>query len=325
MDKIKASSAFIDGCVVEKDFFLFSSRLDVQPHDEYDHGLVVWYFKGKWMYQTRNWQVSSVCVMRPITAEPRRGYVALEQGTGIVGVYWPGTTASQDEALPGGESGHGIASLMDVKQIGSNLYVCGYGGKLMRRTGGKWETFNKGLKALGFGDYLEQGMALSDALNARELTQRDMHAIDGFSEQAIFCVGRVGLIFRFDGNTWVQVDSPTNVDLNCLHCAGDGFVYAAGKSGVLLQGNDKGFYALHTGVDDDFYSMTWFDGHLYVGGVKGLYRLKNNGLHYVDTKQGAFSCKALDAGDGQLLVVAERWALVFDGVNWEKIVNPDNI
>ena len=195
----------------------------------------------------------------------------------------------------------------------------------MRRVNGKWETFNKGLKTLDLGDYLKQGINLDDALDAAELTQRDMLAIDGFSEQAIFCVGRVGLIFRFDGNTWVQADSPTNVDLNCVHCAGDGFIYAAGKSGVLLQGNDKGFYALHTGVDDDFYSVTWFNGCLYVGGLKGLYRLESNGLHYVDTKQDTFSCKALDAGDGQLLVVAERWALVFDGVNWKRIDDPDTL
>ena len=79
------------------------------------------------MYQDRNWEVSSVCVMRPVTAEPRRGSIALEEGTGIVGIYWPGAQATEDELLPGAEDRHGIPSLNDVKQIGTSLYVCGYG------------------------------------------------------------------------------------------------------------------------------------------------------------------------------------------------------
>ena len=78
-------------------------------------------------------------------------------------------------------------------------------------------------------------------------------------------------------------------------------------------------------MNDDFYALTWFNGHLYVGGLKGLYRLERDGLHYVNTMQGAFSCVALDARDGQLLVVADRWLLVFDGTNWKRIDDPDNI
>ena len=325
MNSEKTSVTFLDGCILEKDVYLFSCRLDSQPSDEYDLGIVEWYVDGEWMYQKRDWQVSSVCVMRPTIEESRRASVVLEEGSGVVGVYWPSAKATVDEVLPGAEDGHGIASLTDIKQIGNSVYVCGYGGKLMRRTNEKWEILDTGLKALGLGDYLTQGMALEDALEAAEKTQRNMDAIHGLSEQAVYCVGREGLIFRFDGTRWSAVEPSTNANLQCVHCAGDGFVYTAGQPGILLKGNERGFHALHTGVTDDFYSMTWFEGHLYVGGLKGLYRLESHGLQLVDTKQGSFSCVALDSVEGQLLAVAERWLLVFDGVSWKRIEDPDNV
>ncbi|NHZ65728.1 hypothetical protein [Massilia genomosp. 1] len=321
----QASVEFLDGCIIESDYFFISTRMDAQPMNEYDHGRLKWFDAGKWFYQDRHWQVSSVCTISGFSAQGNRAYVALEEGSGVVGFYIPGSDHVADEILPGAEDGHGIPSLTDINQIGNNLYICGYGGKVMRRADGTWKTFDKGLKATGLGDYLEQGMSVSEALKAARLTQRDMCAIDGFSEEAIFCVGREGLLFCFDGSTWLQVAQATNVDLNCVHCADDGWVYAAGNNGVLVQGKGSNFHVLDTGAHDDFYSTTWFNGHLYVGGLKGLYRLESGKLRYVDTGQGTFKCRALDSGHGQMLVVAKRWLAVFDGKRWQRIDDPDNI
>ncbi|NHZ89218.1 hypothetical protein F2P45_09335 [Massilia sp. CCM 8733] len=326
MAKSAASLEFLDGCIIEKDYFFFSTRLDIQPLDEYDHGRIMWFESGRWFYQDRNWQVSAVCVLANTVSKEDRAYVTLEEGSGVVGFYIPGRKKDViDEDLPGGEHGHGIASLTDISQVGGNLYLCGYGGRVMRRVDGKWEPFDKGLKALTFGDFLQRGMTVPDALQAAAPTQRDLTAINGFSEDDIYCVGREGLIFHFDGQIWFQIEKPTNVDLNCVHCAEDGFVYAAGNRGVLVQGKGNNFHALATGVHDDFYAATWFDDHLYVGGLKGLYRLEKDGLRYVDTGEGSFKCRALDSCAGQMLVVAKRWLAVFDGLNWKRIDHPDNI
>lgn len=80
MNSEKTSVTFLDGCILEKDIYLFSCRLDSQPYDEYDLGIVEWYVKGKWMYQKRDWQVSSVCVLRPTGEESRRASIVLEEG-----------------------------------------------------------------------------------------------------------------------------------------------------------------------------------------------------------------------------------------------------
>lgn len=71
--------------------------------------------------------------------------------------------------------------------------------------------------------------------------------------------------------------------------------------------------------------MAFFDGSLYVGGSKGLYKLEGESLHPVATNQRApFNCVELDSHDGQLLVVSDRWFLVFDGKVWRRIDDPDN-
>ncbi|NHZ65727.1 hypothetical protein [Massilia genomosp. 1] len=325
MVKSMASVKFLDGCIIEKDYFFTSTRMDAQSESEYDHGRLQWFNAGEWAYRDRHWQVSSVCVLPGYSEGRTRAYVALEQGTGVVGFYSPGVADPVDETLPGAEHGHGIASLLKICEIEKTLYLCGYAGIVMRRINGKWEKSNQSLKAMTFGDYLRDGMSFDDALNAAKLTQRDMRAIGGRASNAIFCVGREGVIFRFDGETWTKIDSPTNTDLNCVYAAEDGFVYAAGNQGILLQGKENNFWALDKGAVDDFYSICWFDGNLYIGGLKGIYRLQKNGLHYVDTNQGGFKCKGMDAAYGQLLVVAERWLLVFDGHRWTRIDHPDNV
>ena len=45
----------------------------------------------------------------------------------------------------------------------------------------------------------------------------------------------------------------------------------------------------------------------------------------VRTNQNApFNCVELDSYDGELLVVSDRWFLVFDGTTWRRIDDSDN-
>ena len=124
---------------------------------------------------------------------------------------------------------------------------------------------------------------------------------------------------------WERVDSRTNATLRDIAVNDSGVFYICGKNGTLIVGDERGFLPISSNIDDYLKSMAFFNGDLYVGGSKGLYKLAGQSLQPVRTNQNApFNCVELDAYDGELLVVSDRWFLVFDGVNWRRIDDPDN-
>lgn len=95
-----------------------------------------------------------------------------------------------------------------------------------------------------------------------------------------------------------------------------GIFYICGRNGTLIAGDERGFSPIITNIDDYLKSMAFFNDEFYVGGSKGLYKLVQQSLQPVLTNQNSpFNCVELDAYDGELLVVSDRWFLVFDGKN----------
>lgn len=318
-----ASCIFLDGCVIERDYFFLSTRLDALPNSDFDHGRLSWCDSGKWNRQDRNWEVESVCVIQP-SQNSGRAYAALESSTGIVGIYRPGQSAL-DDTLPGAEDGHGLPTMTQIRQIGQTVFAVGTLSYAFKRTEKGWQSCNDGLPFKSVEDFQKEGLKLVDAVMASSDSAALLTTIDGTSESNLFCAGANGAIYHNNGKVWSPLERVTNAYLTRIKTVDDKTTYIAGKNGILLVGNEKGFRPLATGSSDYFKSVEWFDGKLYVGGKKGLYVLVGDSLHRVDTKlPGEHSVVALNAYDGQLLAVCERWLLVFDGRNWARVDHPDN-
>ncbi|MFZ6675226.1 hypothetical protein [Undibacterium sp. Xuan67W] len=82
-----ASCVFLSACIIEKDYFYFSTRLDALPSDEYFHARLSTYDQGAWNKHDREQQVVSVCVMRQTETENTRAYCALELASGKIEVW----------------------------------------------------------------------------------------------------------------------------------------------------------------------------------------------------------------------------------------------
>lgn len=325
MKKKKASAVYLSGKIIERGIYVFSSRLDALPDGEYFHAEISAYNKGSFTFQERDEQVESICIRRESREEPFRALCVVPRFNSIVGFYQKdGQEYSESLPEPRNKSG-GV--MKQLRLIDGGLYAVGSGGCVYKRLSkNNWILFDEGFDTRDTSYYRKQGYSFSQALDLSSENETNINSINGLGER-LFCAGDRGEVFFRKNATWIKVDSGTNSILTDVQLDGgrDQSVYVCGWRGTLLKGDERGFSQLLTNVDDYLKSMAFFNGELYVGGSKGLYKLVGKSLQLVKTNQNApFNCVELDAYDGELLVVSDRWFLVFDGVNWRRIDDPDN-
>jgi photosystem II stability/assembly factor-like uncharacterized protein len=150
----------------------------------------------------------------------------------------------------------------------------------------------------------------------------NIEAIDGFSGEDLYAVGNRGQIWQRAKGKWINHDVPTNADLNAVKCAGDGYVYAGGKAGVLVRGLKDTWAAVdHHEELDSVWDLEWFDGRLYLSTLDGVWVLGRKGLEPVDFgKDEPKSWYQLSAADDVLWSVGEYDIMAFDRKRWTRVV-----
>jgi len=201
--------------------------------------------------------------------------------------------------------------LMDLRAIGGNLFACGVQNQVFRQTGGIWVKVDQGTFSPFVGD-----------------VDRRLESIHGFSTNDIYAVGSSGAIWHYDGQTWSRLDSPTNVTLNVVLCASDGFVYVGGATGLLLRGRrDAGWQQIGSpeeilGVVED---LAEFQGKIYVTCTSKLFRIADDIVEDVEIPVEGERCfYAVDATPESLWCVGGEVVLQFDGTKWEQFLCPEN-
>jgi hypothetical protein len=191
-----------------------------------------------------------------------------------------------------------------ARTIGGRAYIAGMDRQVYRRsTKLRWEALDAGLP----GD--------DDEVVSFE-------AIDGFSENEIYAVGRKGEIWRYDGKRWHQIETPTNLILLGVHCAADGVVYACGQVGMLLRGrNDEWEVVEQTATEQDFWDVIWFKGSLYLATREVLYVLRNGEMAPADygDEDIPFSFYRFTATPDVLWTIGSKDVMRFDGATWSRV------
>jgi hypothetical protein len=158
-----------------------------------------------------------------------------------------------------------------------------------------------------------------------DLTDTSFESIDGFSEQEIYTVGWEGEIWQYDGATFSQRTSPTNLALYKVRCAADGFVYACGQLGTLLRGRGEQWEVIeHESMSDDLWGLEIFNGDVYVSSTHFVYRLEDGKLIPVDFGDDVpQTCYHLSAADGIMWSIGPKDVMEFDGSSWKRILRID--
>ncbi|MBF5005301.1 PQQ-like beta-propeller repeat protein [Diaphorobacter caeni] len=318
-----SSSKYLSGKIVERGIYFFSSRLDSLSSGYYDAAIISACKEGKFFYQPRDLQVESVCIRRETMEEPIRASCVLPRFNSVVGFYPKGGGAN-DEALPKPpNSGGGVMG--QLRQIDGLLYAAGSVGCIYQRiSANNWRLLSNGLNTKGIEEYRSEGYSALEAIDLIE-GQAVTTCING-GHGKIFIAGHDGKVFFLKGDTWIEVNSNTNAILNDIQIDQSGTVYVSGRGGILLRGDELGFSVIPTNLSEHLKTMAFFEGRLYIGSEKGLYVLDGDVVKPVPTiEKGPFNCVELDSYDGELLVVSDRWFMVFDGKDWKKTVDPDNL
>lgn len=196
--------------------------------------------------------------------------------------------------------------LCGVRNIGNEVFVVGMNRQVYRRTGvDAWESFDKGIDR---------------ATNTEEVF--GFQAVDGFDENALYAVGWEGEIWRCTHGIWQQENSVVKNVLVDVCCAGNGFVYASGRNGILIRGKEGHWEVLpQPNFTEDIWSLAWFDNKLYAASLENVFVLHDdNTLSAVDMGEDrAATCYKLVTGASLMWSIGEKDVMCFDGARWTRI------
>ncbi len=249
--------------------------------------LMMWSKKNRrWHHFNLGWTAINVLASKSqMYALNRHGRVLVADASGV-----------REEILDDGPNPKG--DVCDMCLIGDNLYVAGMNRRVYRREGpNQWVNFDEGI-----------------SLPADEDQAAGFKAIHGTSESGtIAVVGLDGEIWQCQNGDWLQVDSPTNINLSCVRVINSDLAYAGGDSGVLLVGKGRTWKSIeHNTTKEDIWDIEWFNNRLYITTKTAFWALGDNDkLELVNMGLGpGISFRHLHANDGVL------WSFGPKDISW---------
>lgn len=290
------------GMVRNRDVVYLLLSNDELAKEKVPHCLPVLWHKGKWLRGDQvqyDWLAAAAVVVY----HPKEQLCAVgEYGQ----VLLMGSGDTHEETIGSGkDSPDGRGPLRGARTIGKEVYAVGMDRQVYRREApNRWVAFDQGARP-----------------KAGSKKVVGFESVDGFSTKEIYAVGWDGEIWRCDGKKWAAVDSPTNVVLTRVCCAGDGQAYACGRRGLLLRGRNDSWEVLeHESTTEDLWDLCWFEDRLYLSSTRAVFTLEGDALKPVKFgKDAPGTCGRLSAADGVLWSVGAKDVMAFDGKKWSRI------
>lgn len=218
-----------------------------------------------------------------------------------------------EQPIPRGKNGAVDTTVRALATIDGYVYAVGSWRSVARRVGpNQWESVAD-----------RQGSMPSPKPNSWGSTNTGFDAIDAFSAEDIYCAGGEGDVWRFDGQRWHMCPMPTNLLMESICCAGDGFVYIGLLGGGIVKGRENSWQVIHEAqMTLPFKDLVWYAGKVWATSDHGLWVIENDRVVEAEVPAEIKACSGnLSVGDGVMLLAGGYGAAVFDGKNWEVIIS----
>lgn len=284
-----------------KNYVVITAVDDELADQNTDHSIIFRYADEKWGKKTLDTATRGTIVI-----EDGKKILAMGVDGKILTLNLPGL--SEEHVDPGDDGPSDLLTLRAARVIDGTIYVAGMGRHVYKKADDNlWVRVDNGVflgrdrrkRAIGF------------------------NCIDGFSEENIYCAGYAGEIWHYDENRWIQEDSPTNVVLNAIECAGDGYVYICGMAGTIIRGRNNTWEIIEQDVTKaDFWGMTYFSGSIYISSYDGVFKIVGDDIQKLDININV-STAYLDSADGRIWSVGlQDIAYSDDAITWIQVANP---
>ena len=235
--------------------------------------------------------------------------VGMSGGVAVLG----GGDDDMENSIPkGGPDQPLYTSAHALATIDGYVYAAGPWRAVCRRTGpNQWESL------------ADRTTLPVPKRNSSGSNDEGFDAIDGFHANDIYCAGGHGDVWRFDGKRWHQCPVPTNMTIENVCCAGDGYVYVGMRSGSVMRGRENTWKVIHQGnFTLPFKDMVWFDGRVWCTSDYGIWTIEDGKLVEPELPVEVRACAGnLSVGDGVMLLAGMYGAIVYDGKEWHKIID----
>jgi hypothetical protein len=290
------------GVVSYRDLGWLLATKDDLVADDIPHTRIYQLDRGSWGGWDLNWTAGSATICHL----PERRFLALGD-IGVVKVIGGGRE-TEEEIGSGDSSPRTRGPLREVRSIAAGkAYAVGTCRQAYRRDApGVWTCIDQTAQA-----------------PVEDITDTSFESIDGFSETDIYTVGWEGEIWHYNGQQWNEIESPTNLSLYKVLCAGDGYVYACGQVGTLMQGRGPEWKIIaQDNTHEDLWGLEWFNNRLYLSSTHLLYELDGDELQLVDfgSEPPPATCYHLSAADGIMWSIGAKDVMEFDGQVWSTVL-----
>jgi len=257
--------------------------------------------ESKWIQKSLPWDAVGICGRTDPLMEL---FIVGANGEAMRGTK---EGFSEERLDPGRNLPAKLGIIRDARLVAGVAHAAGMGRQVYRRNeGGVWNLISeqiipKGPSLLGF------------------------NSVDGTSVDDLLAVGLEGDIWRFDGATWFDLESPTNVSLNRVRFVSANSAFACGQSGMLVHIADSRVEVLASNeISHNLSGLAWFKGALYVAGQTALFKLVDKHLVAIDMGLGEGMTSGFLETDGTTLwsVGARHVASSSNGDAWDLLTCP---